>query len=287
MSAPRLGSSLAVALLLAACAAAPERPRGGGPDAGSPALRALASSLTGDYATSASEADRPLGLSIGADPLIGKAPLVLTLTQQGETTRRFRLAIEHDPQNQPPWRGELAPLGPDGGIISRCPLKVQRTQDALNLQTEPDSCAFGEGSQRVSLLKEFHFEAGQVRIGDRLLPEGAETGSTPAQVHVFYRLLRFSGWAGVREGERWRISRNLVLHSADGRLRPADAAGMDLGFEIELDRYRINDEGPMLLRLSVHDIDDGSTLARAWADGRSRQIGIALPDLQVGLDRID
>lgn len=277
-------------LLLAACAATPRTPEA--PDRGdrpSPAMQQIATRLPGDY-ISVREDDRS-GQSLSIERRSGEGPdsLALSMIQQdidGETTRRYGLRLEPAAIDNR-LKGSFALLDPGGQVRRSCPMDFHLTERGLVGETDPVSCQFGEGAEAVGLLKEIAFDGRQISIGDRLVdPRSGEPRGQDRVIH-FLPTAAFSGWLGVRDGEEWRIARDFRL-TTGARIEPLDAAEMSLGYEIGLNYYRMErGETGTLMRLTVTELRSGEILAESWAAPGSRTIGIALPDLQVGLRMAD
>lgn len=179
--------------------------------------------------------------------------------------------------------GEIALLDPQGRSRRSCPMVFQVSERGLVGETEPTSCRFGDGENSVGLLKEIAFDGSELTIGDRLV--NPESGQAIGQDRIirFLPTRGYDGWLGVREDGQWRVARNFRLRTG-GSVEPLDAAEMSLGVSLSLNYYRMERGGDQpLMRLTVTRLDDGSVLAEAWSAPGSGTIGIALPDLQVGL----
>jgi hypothetical protein len=283
----RQGVVIGTALLLAACAGAPERPAG--PAIGlSPALQELARTLPGHYGTAIERADgsQPLELVIERESLLDPERLAFMLiqSQRGSAERRFLLGLE-TADGDSDIEGRFAPVSADGRVGRDCRMQFQLSRNGFSGQTRAEECRFGEGDQATGLIKEIAFDGRQLIIGDRLVRLADGSAAAEDQVQAFFRAHQFRAWAGRREGESWRRSAGFELSSAGSYSEPADAAGMSLGFGIELGLYRMAQD--TILRLSVIDLDSGDILGESWADPQADQLGLALPDLQVGLERVD
>ncbi|MEN1727294.1 MAG: hypothetical protein AAGJ52_02530 [Pseudomonadota bacterium] len=278
---------LSSTVLLAACASAPEQRSAASPD---PMLQQIAATATGDFATGLDGSGSALLLTVAADPLISAdQTLTLNLTQQqaGTAPRQFVLQIERAREAPFELSGVLAPLTSSAQVIAQCPLRVGTSAQGVSATTDAESCRFGEAGGQVGLIKEFLFAGDQIRIADRL--SGGPSGSQDTiseQLLRFYRLNRYEGWSGVLEDGSWRVARDLIVDTANGRIEPLDAAGMGLGIIIELDRGELDGDQQPIVRLTVKDSETLETLARSWAAPGARRMGIALPDLQVGLERV-
>jgi len=273
--------------LLTGCASAPETRSA----SASSLLQQISATATGDYASSLEETDPALLLTVAAEPLVGGGDqLTLNLVQQepGVSVRRFRLALRQTPETATyPLEGVLAPLGADGRVVAECPLVVRTGAQGLSVSTEAESCVFGTGTDRIGLAKELLFSGEQVRVADRLVRGSGPDSETLSLTELrFHRLIQYTGWVGVREGDQWRIARDLRLDTANDSFEPVDAAGMSLGLIIQLDHARLEDTGETIVRLSVVDLQEERTLARAWSEPGAARIGLATPTIQVGLERL-
>ncbi len=248
-------------------------------------MQRLAAALGGDYATS--PGDRSVAkslISVAAEPVLGETPLVLNMVQESEDggRQRFRLAISRG-DTVSGFSGQLAAIDTVGRVLVVCPVTVALGEGRLNVSTRQDSCRFGQGDDGRGLIKEMAFDGQRIRIAEQVVfNDGPPQSDT--RTLSFHRLARFSGWAGVLEGERWRVTRDLDLDTASAIEQPVDAAGMSLGIAIELDFHTLEDSD--MLRLTAIDLATGRTLGRAWAEPSTELIGLALPDLQIGLRRL-
>jgi len=253
----------------------------------SPALQQIAQRFPGEY-TSVIENDRPTqSLSIARRSGNESERLRLTLVQRdagADNVRRYGLVLESAAvENR--LRGSFALLEAGGQSRRSCPMDFHLTDRGLVGETDPASCRFGEGTDAVGLLKEIAFDGRRISIGDRLVdPETGEPRGADRIIR-FLPAAEFSGWLGVREGEEWRIARDFGLATGE-RVEPLDAADMSLGYAIGLHYYRMEHDGEnTLMRLTVTRPESGEIVAESWAAPGSRTIGVALPDLQVGLNR--
>lgn len=296
-SACRLCFATFALILLAACASSSIQSTA----PGSPplVLQQISTTATGDFVTSLDQARSTVLLTVVAEPLLSaEQPLALNLTQQAENSspRRFRLLInanEADTRGESRLSGTLAPISANGRAIAECPLAITISAQGLSASTQADSCQFGQAGEQIGLIKELLFTGDQVRVADRLIDLTSArlgNGSQPKAISdtsiQFFRLSRYQGWGGVLEGDEWRIARELEIDTADGRIEPVDAAGMSLGFVIELDRSVLEGQDISVVRLTVRDVETNQTIARSWAQSNTRQLGIALPALQIGLERM-
>jgi len=279
---------LVLVAFLTACATVAEQD----PTTTSPLLQQISASATGDFSTSLDDTDPALLLTVSSEPLVpANRELTLNLFQQSSDApaRRFRLSLKTtDVASAYPLSGTLAPLLPNGRAIAECPVVVRTSSMGLSVMTEAASCQFGTGNERVGLAKELLFSGSQVRIADRLVSL-AQTGQddVPLTELRFYRLNRYTGWIGVSEGGQWRIAREIQVDTANGRIEPLDAAGMSLGVIIQLDQTMLEgaSEQP-IVRLTILNAKEETTLARSWSEPGAQRIGIATPQVQVGLERV-
>lgn len=251
-------------------------------------LAEIARALPGDYRTAASRqqretGDEPLWLSVRREAAGDPAQVVFTLAQrQGEGRERlFRLGLASRSDSEE-LTGFFAPTEPSGRVQRSCALTISIRSDGFSGVTDPATCRFGG---ETGLLKEIAFDGRQLVIGDRLvrLPDGQVRG--PDQVHAFFRVHAYSGWAGIRAGEDWLRADVFQLHGGGDVLALQDAAGMPLGVSVELTRYIVSAGESPLLRLRAFDSETGEVLAESWADSDARSLGLALPDFQIGLER--
>lgn len=281
----RVLSALALIALLGGCAVAPQSDHT--ENRTPPVIAQLAATLPGRYTTVAdSDSDRTLSLEVELAPGESNDELVLWMSQHsaGDQPRRFALKIVAQDESDR-LGGSFAPLSGNRETGRHCDMVFRVNDRGLAGETDPGQCRFGETGNETGLLKEIAFDGRQLVIGDRLVDLASGEAAAPDRIHAFYRVRSLSGWAGVREGESWRIARDLELDSATGTIEPVDAAGMGLGIRIGLSYYRMDrGESRVMLRLSVTDSESGELIGESWADPDSRSIGLALPALQVGLE---
>jgi hypothetical protein len=275
-------------LMLSACTSTPERPDNQ-PLGLNPLLAELANALPGRYASLASgdgENEDALSLRVERESLLDpdRVAFMLTQSQPGQADRRFLLGLEPTVE-QGRFEGRFAPIGRSGEISRHCRMSFQLREDGFSGQTQAEECRFGEGDQATGLIKEIAFDGRQLVIGDRLVQLPAGSAAAPDQVHAFFRVRHFDGWAGRLEGGDWRRASSYSLSSDGGYVEPTDAAGMSLGVGLELHRHRLP-QGH-ILRLSAIDLESGVVIAESWADPDAEALGLALPDLQVGINRVD
>lgn len=281
-------TAAAAAVVLAACGGTPERD-----DAVDPTLvDRVADVLAGQYTNHAqwqTESERPdsgpVVLEISRIPDAGMDRVALRMVQSRPESPARAFVVELAPDTRPQRLvGRFRPEAPGSRW---CPLDVTVRNDGFVARTDAATCRFG-GDDGHGLIKEFAHDGHRLVIGDRIV---AGTGDRPVgddRVLHFDRVYRFGGWAGVQESEdNWRIAGEIDLAS-DGRvIEPTDAAGMDLGIHLRLGAYRWSEDAPLVLRLTASNAESGELLGQAWADMDARSIGLALPDVQVGLTRSD
>ncbi|TVQ40185.1 MAG: hypothetical protein EA370_03920 [Wenzhouxiangella sp.] len=274
-----------MALLLSACASLPEQSTGV-TTAEIRALQEINRAMPGEYLASRNrqqrERDEPaLRISVEALPSgqLEQTGFTLSQYQEGGPIRHFLLAMTAGNDGQA--SGAFAPLDETGQAQRRCDMIFTLHYNGFSGETNPQTCRFGTG-QNTGLLKEIAFDGARLVIADRLID--LETGEPMAvdQVHRFFRAQSYSGWAGRLEGDSWRVVQEFSL-SAGHPTAPVDAAGMSLGLALELEFIEMAEGDEALLRLNVSDSESGTVIAQAWADTEAESLGVALPDLQVGM----
>lgn len=270
-------------LLLAACATSGPS----GPELPS-ALARIEATLPGRYVSVTGDGAPAQSLTIesrsGTDP----ATLDFEMRQRGDDggTRRFGLKIGSG-SGPNRFDGEFAPLDSVGNAVRSCAMRFHVRDEGLIGETDPAECRFGEGDEATGLLKEIAFDGRRLVIGERLVDPQDGSGRKRDEILTFLPAPDYSGWLGVRDGhgEDWRVARELALAPGEAA-EPLDAAEMTLGVRLDLNYYRMErDEEAILMRLTVTDSDSGELIGEAWAAPGSPSIGLALPELQVGLDR--
>jgi hypothetical protein len=281
-----------LAVLLSACAVVPgdrdtDRPLL------DPTLLEMTTRLPGDYTTVLTrsqrlDGDHPLLMNIEPQPGSSPEQLDFLMTQlDGQRSARlFLLSIRAGDDRQRP-EGFFAPLDSAGQARRQCAMEFNLRQDGFSASTDPDTCRFGEGAQMTGLLKEIAFDGHQLVIGDRLVNLSTGEPLADDQIHAFSRVRAFSGWAGRREGDGWHRSTPFELHSGDDQIELIDAAGMSLGMSLNLHLHDPGQDQDTILRLTVSDSESGEIIAQGWADPDAESLGIALPAVQIGLQRID
>lgn len=271
-------------LFLAACAVdqprstpARERP--------TPALQQIAARLPGEYVSVQSEGRPVQTLLVEQRGDNNDDSLALSLIQsaEGDGQRRY-YGLELEPSDiDNRLTGRFALLGSGGSVRKSCPMQFHITRRGLVGETTPDSCRFGDGENEIGLLKEFAFDGRGITIGDRLVNLQSDQGQGGDQIIDFLPARDFNGWLGTFEGGEWRVARDFTLRTGEREV-PLDAADMDFGVVLALNYYRMEESGrEILMRLTVTDRESGQVVAETWAEPGSGTLGIALPDLQVGL----
>ena len=182
-------------------------------------------------------------------------------------------------------QGGFAPLNAAGQVVRSCPLEIIVQPDGFVAQTRAADCRFAGGNGEVTLIKEIAHDGQRLVIGDRLLDAGSGEPVAPDQIIQFDRIQIFSGWAGVREdaSSDWRLASDFRIESTGIDSVPTDAGGMDLGVSVEIAPYRWRADEPSVLRLRAFDLETGQLVGQSWANWNASQIGLALPNLQIGL----
>ncbi len=278
-------SPAALVLLVAGCATAPETAS----DFSSPQTRALmeiSQALPGEYLSSRNRQQResselPLRISIERMPSeqLEQAGFMLSQRQGDAQPRHFLIAMNAEPSGR--VAGAFAPLDEIGQVRRRCDMRFTIHSNGFSGETDPETCRFG-ADQNTGLLKEIAFDGNRLVIADRLIDL---TNGEPLAGDQVYRLIRsrtYSGWAGRLEGDNWRLVREFDLATGDSR-QPDDAAGMTLGLAVDLEAIELQEGEEIVLRLNVTDNQTGEVLGQAWADPEAESLGIALPDIQIGL----
>ncbi len=254
-----------------------------------PALQELAGALPGHYATPArAGTSRRLQLEVIADPSAPTNTLRLIMVQTRsdrpeQPPRQFQWQLQAI-EGEEDLEGSFAPMNASGQSQHQCAMSVTLRREGLTAQTDPADCSFGEGEQRTGLLKEIGFNGSQLVIGDRLVRIPSGEAARDDQITRFVRGRSFTGWAGVRDGSDWRMASSIEAGTGSTAIQPQDASGMGLGLEVAIDYYEMSRTEQIKLRLSVTDAESGELLGEAWADADARSIGIALPELQIGLE---
>ncbi|MEM7054648.1 MAG: hypothetical protein AAF446_08890 [Pseudomonadota bacterium] len=258
----------------------------------------IARLMTGRYiglpmSASAEPSSGLIRLDIEIDPGSSATQAVVRMRQSdpGATApREFLLAFRPEAVSTEPvlpnrLQGEFAPLNASGQPVRSCPMDVMVFADGFVAETRTINCRFNSVDGEVALKKEIAHDGQRLVIGDRL--EVADTGQPVGtdQIIQFDRIQTYTGWAGVRDSADadWRLAGEFALESSGGRFVPQDAGGMDLNIAIELAPYRWNVDEPSVLRLRAFDLESGQILGQSWANANASQIGLALPNLQVGL----
>lgn len=275
------------ALLLGACATSP------GPEPTAPPLstelQQVAAALPGRYVSTLSRNRTGPAQTLDIEHRsTGNENAIGLLMRQGSAgderaARRFGLTLAAG-QSAGRLDGRFAPLDDDGRAIASCDMRFRLAAGGLVGATDPSQCRFGSGETARGLLKEISFDGTRLVVGDRIVSDGGT--AAPDRIVTFLPSRRYTGWVGLREGERWRIAREISLRPDGRTLRPTDAADMALGVDLRLAYYRLEGESSeLMLRLTVLDPESGEPLAEAWSEPRSHSLGLVLPDLQVGLRR--
>ncbi|MBS3743103.1 MAG: hypothetical protein KGY48_01995 [Wenzhouxiangellaceae bacterium] len=278
---------IVVLLTSAGCAVSDQR------EDGAPTIDAaerVAQVLSGSYAGTAVRADgdaasgRLTRLEARVERVSMEGVSVrLEQRTDGREARNFRLILRPTALATR-LEGSFSPLGPQDKPVGTCPLEVSVRSGGFVARTSAATCRFGRDGAAAALVKEIAHDGERLVIGDRVLDPGTEEARTPDRVLELERVRRFVGWAGVRDtGESWRVAESVELQSDGVELAPEDAGGMTLAVVLELAPHRVREDQSPVLRLRVFDRESGELLGQSWADSAATRIGVALPDVQVGL----
>lgn len=278
----RAGIVLVLLPLLAGCAGRGETVRETPVPA--VALEALGAALAGDYVAIRHIGEPGPGVTLRVDPAPHAAGLALQLSQrQAEDERRFRVELEPGPLAER-FAGRFIPLQQQGGTAA-CPMSFSLAAGRLVGTTDPLECRFQSGELQIGLLKEIAFEGDRILMADQLLlPDGSPLRETDRL--SLARLVYYSGTFAQREGNMWRIARNLELSSQGNLIEPLDAAGMSLGVLLNLEMVHTPEQDIPALRLQVLAEADERILAEVWSDIGADLIGLSLGDLRLELQRM-
>lgn len=247
----------------------------------------VASLLDGEYAAMATGEPASTVRLIARVLEVTPEGVIVDLRQAtaGQDPRRFRLVLGPT-RVASRLQGRFSPLDQAGQRLGECPIEVLLQTGGFIARTDAATCRFGPPGQRVALIKEIAHNGAALVVADRVVAVESGESQGPDRVLRFQPVSRFSGWAGVREeGGAWRIARALEIASDGVLIRPRDAGDMPLGIELELAPHEIDDDARSVLRLRVFDAASGALLGQSWADPRALALGIAVGDVQVGLNR--
>ena len=232
-------------------------------------------------------------LSVEIDPASSAGQAVVRMQQtEADATAPREFVVAFRPEDAAAesllanrLRGDFAPLNAQGQPIRSCPLDIVVQPDGFVAQTRAADCRFSTADGEVALVKEIAHDGQRLVIGDRLQAANSGEAVAPDQIIQFDRIQTYSGWAGVRDegAADWRLAREFQLESSGARLAPRDAGGMDLNIAVELAPYRWRADEPSVLRLRAFDLETGQLLGQSWANANASQIGLALPNVQLGL----
>ena len=281
------GAGIVVMLVMAGCVATNQQQE---PEPGLRPAERVAQMLAGSYAGMARRGSD----GNDSDSLTRLQARVEQVTADGVAVRLEQRTGDGEPRNfrlifRPTTlttrlEGSFSPLGPRGEPAGECPLEVSVQSDGFVARTSAETCRFGRDGDAAALVKEIAHDGERLVIGDRVVNPDTGESRMPDRVLELQRVHRFVGWAGVLDGgASWRVAEDIELESDGLGLAPEDAGGMTLGLALELAPHRVRDDEPPVLRLRVFDAASGELLGQAWADSAATRIGLALPDVQVGL----
>lgn len=277
-------------LLLAACTTpVPGGGRGSAAEQRPVAVEPVVAMLVGEYAgVSWLEGEPAAPVRIRIDRISAASGVAVLQMRQFDAAgveRRFRIGLEAT-ELATRLAGSFEPLSDDDRALGRCALELIVRGQGVLARTDASSCQFGSGDGALALIKEIAHDGDRLVIADRVVAAGTDRAIQADRMLEAVRVREFRAWAGSRDSadEPWRMAGDVELRSDATSVRPRDAAGMPLGVELDLGLHRVSAQGPTVLRLRAFGIESGELLGQAWADPGAVRLGLALPQLQVGLD---
>lgn len=184
--------------------------------------------------------------------------------------------------------------GSDGSqwaALLPCTLRGTRTPHGFDVRTDTPACstiAPGIGAAAALLPVGLELDGDWFRV--RLYSDQARGDAARHEAH---RVEVFNGWAVINGGgpqasadnDDWHMNETLSLGSEGGRQPLLWRDGQPSGYELLLERVAYQDGNLPILKLSLRDNRNDSTIAYAWADESAQRIGLNLGWLQVGLGR--
>ena len=175
--------------------------------------------------------------------------------------------------------------------LQPCALQGRRTPSGFTAVADTAACstiAPGIGAAAALLPIGLDLDGDWYRV--RLYSDQARGDAARHEAH---RVEIFSGWAVVNGGgpqasadnNDWHMNESLSLGSEGGRQSLLWRDGQPSGYELLLERVAYQGGNLPILKLSLRDERNDSTIAYAWADENAQRIGLNLGWLQVGLGR--
>lgn len=173
-----------------------------------------------------------------------------------------------------------------------CVIRMSRTAEQFNGQTNPDTCRFKHPLQgETKLSRNLSIDKDTLVVKTRLESAMGSQASDEVLLELQKHKI-FVGWASARpesnlqqdQAAMWPLSQVFSIRD-DGRLNPLYGQQMDsMGFGLQLSRlHRFEDEKPYY-QLSVINLESGLTQAYQWFNPGTERLNLNLDWFQTSLE---
>lgn len=172
-----------------------------------------------------------------------------------------------------------------------CAMQGRAVSGRLQLAADKDACGaiiagLGSAAALLPLILDFD--------GKRLITQTySDVARGPSAHQVGQRVRWYQGWVAINgagpeaEGDNkdWHMQRDIKLGNQGQGIPIRWRDGTASGYSLKLETLEYQKRNMQVLRLSLIRDQDGASVAYAWADPESRQIGLNLGWVQTGLTR--
>lgn len=176
--------------------------------------------------------------------------------------------------------------------LDACAMHGAATVEGIRVAADVAACAaivpgIGAAASLLPLAVEREGEWLHVRLyADQARGVDAREDARKIETYAGWAAINGSGPKGAGSGDDWHMNRTMSLGSEGSHAALTWRDGKPSGYSLGLERMTYREGNVSVLKLSVIDDANGSTMAYAWANPEATRIGLNLGWVQVGLERV-